>query len=54
MITRRHMLAATGGFAALAAADPAGADAPTLTTKTKGWSDGDQTKRFTAVRQGAG
>jgi quercetin dioxygenase-like cupin family protein len=35
MITRRHMLAATGGFAALAAAGPAAAEPPTPTTKRR-------------------
>jgi quercetin dioxygenase-like cupin family protein len=34
MITRRHMLAATGGLAALAAAKPAAAERPKLTVPT--------------------
>ena len=35
MTTRRHMLAATGGFAALATAGPAAAEVPTPTTKRR-------------------
>ena len=65
MITRRHILAVTGGLAALAAAGagPGGAQELTVPTRRKGTMEisaamananaMDQTKRFTAFRPGA-
>ena len=49
MTTRRRVLAAAGGLAALAAAADAAA-----TQQERNRSDGDQTSRFAAVRQGTG
>jgi hypothetical protein len=48
MITRRHMLATTAGFAAVAAAGPVAAGAPTPTIQSKR-TDGT-TPHETAIR----
>ena len=53
MITRRRVLAGTGGIAVLAAG-AAAAQGPTVGNSSKGWNDADHTKRLAAVRQGIG
>ena len=52
MITRRRMLAATGGLAGLAAFGPAAAQAPNVTTSRTECNDADHPKRLAALRKG--
>ena len=54
MITRRHMLAATGGFAGLAAARAAAAQTPAVATQGRNGTMEITRSGFAAVPQGTG